>query len=164
MFRIRDLLADIPYDQICVMVNSDHYGGGGIYNYLTVFTSNHQDSEFLFHHEFGHAFAALADEYYTSKVAYNEMFNLEKEPYQPNITTLIDFGRKWNSMVSDTMPVPTSNKLDYGGVIGVFEGAGYSATGIYRSFYNCSMKSVTRDAFCPVCQKAIEQMVLFHSK
>ncbi len=164
IFRIRDLLADVPYDQICVMVNTDRYGGGGIYNYFTVFTSDHPDSEFLFHHEFGHAFSALADEYYASEVAYNEMFNLEKEPYQPNITTLVDFESKWKKSVSDTVPVPTPYKLNYSGIIGVFEGAGYSAKGIYRSYYNCSMKSVSRNAFCPVCQEAIEQMILFYSK
>lgn len=164
ILRIRDLLADLPYDQICILVNTDRYGGGGIYNYFTVFTSDHQDSEFLFHHEFGHAFAALADEYYTSDVAYNDMFNLEREPYQPNITTLVDFGSKWEYLISDTVPVPTPNLRSYSDVIGVFEGAGYSAEGIYRPYYNCSMKSITHDAFCPVCRKAIERMVVFYSK
>lgn len=164
IFRIRDILSDVPYDQVCIMVNTNKYGGGGIYNYFTVFTSNHQDSEFLFHHEFGHAFAALADEYFTSEVAYNNMFDLNYEPYQPNITTLVDFGSKWASMVSDTVPVPTPNELKYSGVIGVFEGAGYSAEGIYRPYYNCSMKSVLHNGFCPVCQRAIKQMILFYCK
>jgi hypothetical protein len=67
-------------------------------------------------------------------------------------------------MLSDTVPVPTPNLLKYSDVIGVFEGAGYSAEGIYRPYYNCSMKSVTRNAFCPVCLKAIEQMIMFYSK
>jgi hypothetical protein len=164
IYRVRDLLADVPYDQICILVNTNQYGGGGIYNYFTLFTSDHKDSEFLFQHEFGHAFAALADEYFTSEVAYNEMFNLEKEPYQPNITTLIDFGSKWKNMVPDTVPVPTPNIQRYSGVVGVFEGAGYSAVGIYRPYYNCSMKSVTPNAFCPVCRKAIKQMILFYSE
>jgi hypothetical protein len=164
VFRVRDLLSETPYDQICLMVNTDWYGGGGIYNYYTIFTSDHQDTEFLFHHEYGHAFAGLADEYFTSEVAYHNMFNLEKEPYQPNITTLIDFAHKWQSMVSDTVPVPTPNIRKYAGVVGVFEGAGYSAEGIYRPYLNCTMKSVLYNGFCPVCAKAIERMIFFYSE
>lgn len=162
IFLLRDQLKTIDYDQICVMVNSDKYGGGGIYNYLTVFTSRHVNSEFLFQHEFAHTLAGLADEYYSSQVTYSTMFPKQYEPYQPNITTLVDFDSKWKYMIHDTVPVPTPNLRLYNNVVGVFEGAGYSAEGIYRSYYNCSMKSAGADGFCPVCRKAICRMLDYY--
>jgi hypothetical protein len=160
--RMRNLIAGIPYDQVCIMVNSPIYGGGGIYNFFTVFTSDNKNSEFLFQHEFGHAFASLADEYYTSQVSYKEMFNPEVEPYQPNITTRIHFEQKWGKMIPDTIPVPTPDTILYKNVVGLFEGAAYSAKGIYRPSLDCSMKSIVNNAFCPVCRNAIRNMVFFN--
>jgi hypothetical protein len=158
---LRNYLAGLPCDQICVLVNSDRYAGGGIYNFFTVITSDNKNSEFLFHHEFGHAFASLADEYYTSSVSYTEMFDLNVEPYQPNITTLVDFEKKWKYMMDDTTPVPTPDTTLFEGVVGVYEGAAYNAKGIYRPALNCSMKSVTNNAFCQVCREAIKRMIMY---
>lgn len=160
---VRDVLAGIPYDQICIIVNSEKYGGGGIYNYLTFFTSDNEYSEFLFHHEFGHGFVSLADEYYSSIVPYDSYFDLDYEPYQPNITTRISFQDKWENMILDSVSVPTPNLKIYKGVVGLFEGAGYTKQGVYRPYLDCSMKSKINNAFCPVCKKAIEQMILFYT-
>ena len=85
---VRDLASCAPYDQICIIVNHEKYGGCGIYNFYTLFTADNEMSEFLFMHEFGHGFVALADEYYTSDVPYSDFFDLAVEPYQENITTL----------------------------------------------------------------------------
>jgi hypothetical protein len=159
VYHLHDIIAGVPYDQICVLVNSDKYAGGGIYNFFTVFTVDNINSEFLFHHEFGHAFASLADEYYTSSVAYTEAINFDVEPYQPNITTKIEFDKKWKNMISDTIPVPTPDTSIYAGVVGLFEGAAYCAKGIYRPARDCSMKSVVSNAFCPVCREAIIRMI-----
>ena len=68
-FKIRDYAAHVPYDQIIVLVNSDKYGGGGVYNHFSVTTSDHASSKDIFIHEFGHAFGDLGDEYYTSEIA-----------------------------------------------------------------------------------------------
>lgn len=159
---LRDALSGIAYDQICLIVNSDKYGGGGIYNDFTVFTADNKRSDFLFMHEFGHGFASLADEYYSSTVSYQNMFDPRYEPYQPNITTLVDFKHKWADMVPDTVPIPTPDSSIYHHVVGVFEGAGYSSKNVYRPYYDCTMKSVLINAFCPVCQRAIEQLILFY--
>jgi hypothetical protein len=161
--KVRDAVSGIPYDQICIVVNSQKYGGGGIYNFLTLFTSDNEYSEFLFHHEFGHGFASLADEYYSSVVPYESLFDLNYEPYQPNITPRVDFSRKWHDLIPDTVPVPTPNIELYRSVTGLFEGAGYSPKGVYRPYYNCSMKSRSKNAFCPVCRRAIEQMIRFYT-
>ncbi len=161
---IHEYLAGIACDQVIVVVNDKRYGGGGIYNYLTLFTGGNVESEFLFQHEFAHAFACLADEYYTSRVTYNEIYPLNREPYQPNITTLVDFDSKWSDLVNDTVPVPTPNRREYAGIVGVFEGAGYRAEGMYRSSYNCAMKSSGAGGFCPVCRLAIQRMLDYYCK
>ncbi len=160
--RLHDLVAGIPYDQICILVNNDRYAGGGIYNFFAAFTVDSEEAEFLFHHEFGHAFAGLADEYYTSSVAYTDIFDLQAEPYQPNITTRVQFEKKWIDMIPDSVPVPTPDTIMYAGVVGLFEGASYYAKGVFRPSLDCSMRSITHDAFCPVCKKAIEQMIYFN--
>ena len=161
---LRNALCCIGYDYVCLIVNSPEYGGGGIYNYLTVLTSDHYNAEFLFQHEFAHTFAGLADEYYSSTVSYINMFPPDLEPYQPNITTLVDFNTKWANMVNDTVPVPTPNERQYNRTVGVFEGAGYSPKGVYRSYYTCAMKSSDTEYFCPVCSKAIEKTIKQYCK
>jgi hypothetical protein len=66
-------------------------------------------------------------------------------------------------MVSDTVPVPTPNSLFYSGVVGLFEGGAYTSKGVFRPYYDCTMKSKINNAFCPVCRKAIERMILFYT-
>ena len=74
---VRDLASCAPYDQICIIVNHDKYGGCGIYNFYIIFTADNEMSEFLFMHEFGHAFVALADEYY-SRALSGEYYNAHR--------------------------------------------------------------------------------------
>ena len=58
-------------------------------------------------HEFGHHFAALADEYYTSPVAYAAASN-RMEPWEPNVTALRDPAKlKWKHLVKAGTPLPT---------------------------------------------------------
>ncbi|MCG8699274.1 MAG: M64 family metallopeptidase, partial [Bacteroidales bacterium] len=161
---MRNLASNAPYDHICVMVNSEKYGGCGLYNYYTLFTVDNEYSEFLFHHEFGHGFAGLADEYYTSSTAYNSFFNINYEPTEPNISTLVNFDIKWKDMVHDTVQIPTVDTAGYSKTVGVYEGAGYSAEGIYRPYIDCTMKSKSNnDNFCPVCRKAIRETIEIQS-
>ncbi len=105
---VRDAAAHVPYDTLLVMVNSDRYGGGGIYNLYCTFTSDNQWATYLLLHELGHAFAGLADEYYTSSVAYNEFYPKGVEPTEANITALLDPAKlKWKDLVTPGTPVPT---------------------------------------------------------
>ncbi len=106
--RMRDIAAHVPYDAIYIMVNSNRYGGGGIYNLYCTFTTDNQWYKYLFHHEFGHSFAGLGDEYYTSSTAYNDFYPRGVEPVEPNITALLDPGNlKWKNLVEPDTPVPT---------------------------------------------------------
>ena len=161
---VRDLAANAPYDQIYILVNSDKYGGGSIYNYYSVCVSDNRFSEYVFSHEFGHGFAFLADEYYTSDVAYNDFYPLDVEPLEPNITTLVDFGSKWKDLVDEDTPVPTPDTPEYKDKVGVFEGGGYVAKGVYRPMEDCSMKTATVNNFCPVCKRAIQRMIDFYTQ
>ncbi len=105
---LRDIASNVPYDALYIMVNSPRYGGGGIYNLYCTFTSDNQWQEYVFVHEFGHTFAGLADEYYTSSVAYNDFYPQGVEPDEPNITALLDLSKiKWTDLVTPGTPVPT---------------------------------------------------------
>jgi IgA Peptidase M64/Peptidase M64 N-terminus len=105
---LRDAAAHVPYDALYVMVNTARFGGGGIYNLFCTFTSDNQWSPYVFLHEFGHSFAGLADEYYTSSVAYNDMYPKGVEPHEPNITALLDPAKlKWGDLVTPKTPLPT---------------------------------------------------------
>ena len=105
---LRDLAAHVPYDALLVMVNSPRYGGGGIYNLYCTFTADNYWSSYVFLHEFGHTFGGLADEYYTSSVAYSEFFPKGVEPSPPNVTALLDpTNLKWKSLMTPGTAIPT---------------------------------------------------------
>lgn len=157
---VYDQAASVPYDYLIVLVNSTEYGGGGFFNYLSVCTSDHELAPQVFIHEFGHEFAGLGDEYYSSQVAYEDYYNLKVEPWEPNLTTLVDFKSKWGYLLDQTTPVPTPRTAEYAGKVGVFEGGGYVAKGIYSPMDDCRMKSNKPNSFCPVCQKAILKAIL----
>jgi hypothetical protein len=105
---MRNLAAHVPYDAIYIQVNHPRYGGGGIYNQYCTYTTDNQFAKYLFVHEFGHSFTGLADEYYTSDVAYNDFFKPTVEPVEPNITALMDPKNiKWKKYLSDGIEIPT---------------------------------------------------------
>ncbi len=161
---ISRIASNSPYDALYVIVNTNKYGGGGIYNFYGLSMSDHKLEAPVFVHEFGHSFAGLADEYYESEVAYEDFYNLKTEPWEPNITTLVNFEKKWKDMISKDTPQPTPNDPAYIDVVGVFEGGGYMAKGIYRPYYECRMKNNTAKGFCPVCQRAINKMIDYYTK
>ena len=160
---LQDLLSETPYDQSVIMCNTTKYGGGGIYNFYCTVAAGNKVAPYLFQHEFGHAFAGLADEYYTSEVSVENFYPSKIEPWEPNITTLSNFAAKWKSMVADSVAIPTKVADNYMNTVGVYEGGGYMAKGVYRPYIDCTMKSVKINAFCPVCKRAIEQMIEFYS-
>ena len=159
---VKDIASVVPYDQIIILVNTDKYGGGGFYNYLNLTAAKNILAKEIFVHEFGHAFAGLADEYWADFVATNNYYSLEHEPWEPNITTLVDFSSKWHNMIADTIPVPTPSIPKYNNVVGVFEGGGYLAHGIYRPMQNCLMRPLNYH-FCKVCQHSIKEIIKYYT-
>ena len=86
--RMRDVAASAPYDYLEILVNEKTYGGGGIFRDQATACVDSAFSEYIFVHEFGHHFAALADEYYTSPVAYTTSgAEQHPEPWEPNVTS-----------------------------------------------------------------------------
>ena len=161
---LRDVASNAPYDQIYILANSDKYGGGAIYNHYSISVTKDKNFEFIITHEFGHGFASLADEYWTSDVAYQDFYPQDVEPTDPNLTTLVDFDSKWKDLVEDDTPIPTPDTDQFKDKVGAFEGGGYMEKGIYRPMHDCSMKSIKVDGFCPVCKRAIQQMIDFYSE
>jgi hypothetical protein len=161
---IRDLAGQVPYDQIYILVNSKKYGGGGIYNFYCSSAVSNAFSGDIIIHEFGHGFAGLADEYYQDETGYGDFYNNDIEPWEPNITTLVNFDTKWKDMMDQDTPIPTPRVKKYEHTIGVFEGGGYEAEDIYSPHMDCLMKTFKGHEFCPVCQRAIERMILYYSE
>ena len=105
---LRDAASAAPYEFIEILVNEAQYGGGGIFNFQATAAADTGFAEYVFIHEFGHHFAGLADEYYTSDVAYETGAAYHPEPWEPNVTALHDAARlKWADLVEAGTPLPT---------------------------------------------------------
>ncbi|OEZ58895.1 IgA Peptidase M64 [Duganella sp. HH105] len=104
---LRELAQYAPYEFIEILVNNETYGGGGIFGQFSTAAANNDWANYLFVHEFGHHFAGLADEYYTSPVAYQSN-GTRQEPWEPNATALRDPANlKWKKFVKAGTPLPT---------------------------------------------------------
>lgn len=216
---LRDIAAHAPYDALVIIVNHKRYGGGGIYNLYCTQTVHNQWFKYLFLHEFGHSFAGLADEYYTSAVTYNEFYPRGVEPTEPNITALLNpQDLKWKDLIDQEIEIPTpwekegfdvmdrayqkvrreinakiarmkregapeseiekieqeSERLSrenarevdeylfkskFKDKVGAFEGAGYSAQGLYRPMLDCIMFTKGEKPYCKVCERAIIRII-----
>jgi hypothetical protein len=104
---LRDVASFAPYEFIEILVNGQTYGGGGIFNQYATVAIDNLWAGYVGVHEFGHQFAGLADEYYTSDVAYLPPAT-KTEPWEPNVTALLDRANlKWKDLVAAGTPVPT---------------------------------------------------------
>lgn len=148
---IHDALAGIPYEHIVILANTEQYGGGGIYNAYTLTTAHHPMFRPVVVHEVGHSFAGLGDEYFYENDTMSDTYPLDIEPWEQNITTLVDFSSKWEDML-ESYPV------------GKFEGGGYTFKGVYRPVDNCRMRTNDHPDFCPVCQRSISRMIRFYTE
>ena len=200
----RTIASNAPYEFVTILVNSKTYGGGGMYNLFATAAVDNDWADYLFVHEFGHHFAALADEYYTSPVAYQSP-TVIIEPWEPNVTALLDKSElKWKDLATSGAPIPTpwpkeqfetySRALQarraklrrdrrpesemsalfreerafdstlfasapHAKTIGAFQGANYDAKAYYRPAIDCIMFTRDNVPFCPVCRRAIRQVI-----
>ncbi len=164
VWKMHDIADDAPYDILLILANSPKYGGGGIYNFYATVNNRHTNSDYVVVHELGHLIGGLADEYYTSEVSVTDFYPEGIEPVEPNVTTLVDFDSKWKNMLQVGTPVPTPATAEYANVLGVFEGGGYVAEGVYRPWMHCTMKEIRYDSFCPVCTKALIDAFMYYSR
>lgn len=164
VFDINDALLGIPYEHIIVLVNTPRYGGGGIYNDYTLTTARNEMFRPVVVHEFGHSFGGLADEYFYDNEVYTNEYPLDIEPWEKNVTTLVDFNGKWENLINPKTkrPTPLPKEKDMPRAkTGLYEGGAYVAKGIYRAMPDCRMKTNTAPAFCPACQQALERLINF---
>jgi hypothetical protein len=153
VWKMNEIADDAPYDAILIICNSAKYGGGGIYNFYATVNSDGKYSDYVTVHELGHSIIGLGDEYYTSEVSVRDFYPDGIEPVEQNLTTLVDFEKKWKHLMRN-VPIPTPDTDEYNNVIGVFEGGGYVAKGVFRPWRDCTMKEKKYNAFCPVCKEA----------
>jgi hypothetical protein len=105
---LRDVASAAPYEFLEILINEQHYGGGGIFNDFATSAVDTAFADYIFVHEFGHHFAGLGDEYYTSDVAYETGRKDIPEPWEPNITALHDpVTLGWRDLVEPKTPLPT---------------------------------------------------------
>jgi len=117
----RDIASAPPYDFITILINDSRYGGGGIYQHYTTTYTMEKNAEqawqrdYVYVHEFGHSFGGLGDEYYTSSTGYTDFYPAGVEPWEPNVTRLLDKDNiKWKSFVSPGITIPTDwGKVEY---------------------------------------------------
>ena len=164
---IHDSLVGIDYEHLIILANTDTYGGGGIYNSYTLTTAHNPQFKPVVVHEFGHSFGALADEYFYEQADHTEnTYDLKYEPWEQNITSLVDFESKWKDMLDKRTSVPTepTDKRKENYTIGVYEGGGYMTKGMYRPAVVCRMRDNVATQFCPVCQRAIERIIIYNTE
>lgn len=179
VWKLHRALEGIPYEHVLVLVNTPAYGGGGIYNSYQIATADHELTLPVAVHEFGHSFAGLADEYFYTEEE-DGTYPLDIEPWEENITTMVDFDSKWKDMLTPGVAVPTP-WTDKGGnreermkraagenrngevVVGVFEGGGYKSKGVYRPVETCRMRDNHNPTFCPVCERTISKVIEFYT-
>jgi len=120
--NMREIAAQASYDAIFIIFNDPKYGGGGIYNLYSTVSSLSSQADYVFVHEFGHSFVSLADEYYTSNVAYQVSLP-EYEPNEPNVTALFDPEKlKWKHLMEEDTPLPTYwNQAAYDSISVVYQ-------------------------------------------
>lgn len=159
---LRDMAGNAPYDQIYIIANSKKYGGGGIFNHYCMSVNSNSYAAKIFVHEFGHGFAGLADEYFDSSTSYNDFYALDIEPWEPNLTTMVNFDRKWKNLLPAGTKVPTQPDIENPLRLGVYEGGGYVAKGMYRPSTDCLMHTFKGDEFCGACKQAIQKMIDFY--
>ena len=147
--RLHDVLAGTPYEHIIVLVNTNQYGGGGIYNSYNLSYTRGKHFRPVVVHEFGHSFAGLGDEYEYGDA--DPMYFSDTEPWEPNLTTKHDFSKKWGKLIEE-------------GKASLYEGGGYLSKGVFRGSKDCRMRTNEVPEFCPVCQEAISKLIRFYTE
>jgi len=164
VWRMNEIADDAPYDAILIIANSSKYGGGGIYNFYATVNSDGEFSDYVTVHELGHSIAGLGDEYFDSEVSVRDFYPEGIEPIEVNLTTLVDFDKKWKHLLAPDLPIPTPDTNEFNNILGVFEGGGYVAQGVFRPWRNCTMKTKAWNSFCPVCQEGFIRLFEYYSK
>ena len=146
--KLHDVLACTPYEHIIILANTEHYGGGGIYNSYNLSYTKGKNFRPVVVHEFGHSFGGLGDEYPYGND--DPMYFADTEPWEPNLTTSTRHPAKWQNLIDE-------------GKAGLVEGGGYLSKGVWRGAENCRMRTNEEPDFCAVCQQALIRLIDFYT-
>ncbi len=147
--QLHDRLAATPYEHIIILANTEHYGGGGIFNSYNLSYTRGSNFKPVVVHEFGHSFGGLGDEYpYGDE---DPMYFADTEPWEPNLTTRNTAPAKWQKLIDQ-------------GKAGLVEGGGYLSKGVWRPQHDCRMRTNKFPEFCNVCQDALSSLINFYTK
>lgn len=142
------------WDVVLVSVNDPVYGGsGGQVGVL----SQHPAAQEVTIHEFGHTFTELADEYDSPYPGYPPCSDVGgSPPCEANVTNqTIAASVKWHDLFTPGIQIPTPSGTPG---TGLFEGARYQTTGMYRPADQCEMRQLGVE-FCSVCrQEYVKQL------
>lgn len=147
--NLHNILAGTPYEHIIILVNTEKYGGGGIYNSYNLSYTKGKHFKPVVVHEFGHSFGGLGDEYDYGDD--DPMYFPDTEPWEPNLTTKHDFKGKWENLIAEKKA-------------GMIEGGGYQTKGVFRGLENCRMKTNEVPDFCAVCRQALRRLIEFYTE
>lgn len=121
-------------DVIIVVANSTTYGGAG--GNIGTMTMHPQSIEIALH-EIGHTAFKLADEYDYGTC------DASSEPSEANATrSSTRSAAKWASLISSSTTVPTQPGSYANGTVGLFAGAKYCTSGLYRPTENSRMRAL----------------------
>jgi uncharacterized repeat protein (TIGR01451 family) len=136
------------WDRIVVLVNDATYGGAG--GPISV-ASKHALAVGIAQHEFGHSFTGLTDEYSTPYPGFPACSDVNAFPdCEANATDeTVRASIKWSPWIEAATPVPTP-PTGYPGKVGLFEGARYLSTGMFRPETGCLMRTLGTP-FCRIC-------------
>lgn len=145
--------ASVPdWDVILVLLNDPTYGGSG--GAIPV-SSTHPQATDIARHEYGHSFTLLADEYETPFPGYPLCSDIFGPACEPNVTdhTMREL-IKWLPWIPAAVPVPTPESNPYLTGEGLFEGARYRASGMYRHTHRECLMNLLGKPFGAVCRQA----------
>lgn len=137
------------WDKILVTVNDPVYGGAGG-SFATI--SAHTSAALIAIHEFGHSFHGLADEYDSPYPGFPACSDLGGgAACEANVTNQTNVSLvKWRNWFTPGLPIPTPAGT---AGTGLFQGARYLSSGMYRPVDNTCLMRALGTSFCPVCRQ-----------
>lgn len=140
------------WDHLLMLLNDSTYGGSG--GAIPV-SSTHSLAVDIARHEYGHSFTDLADEYDTAGSSSITCSDIAVPPScEANVTDQTERALiKWLPWIDPATPIPTPEQSTWGAEVGLFEGARYRETGMYRPRDTECLMNFLAKPFCEVCRQ-----------
>jgi hypothetical protein len=140
------------WDVIFVVANTSTYGGSG--GAIAVASTNEFATQ-VAQHEVGHSFMHLADEYTAPYPGYPDCSDVAPDALrcEANVTDRTTRAQiKWARWIAPSQPIPSSAAPSIDTAAGLWPGARYKTSGMYRQGFACIMRNLG----APFCKVAAE--------